>query len=666
MSGFDIIVYDRNGAIVPLPAGAVALPQRWAAKAMGGPYDAEIRIDGPRAALFGLSAWLGYEVRIVNREGQPVWWGDIEEIELTISGLTLGVSLANFANRIQIRYTERQAGGQTDSADTTWLQDDASVTQYGTWERRINATGEMKATEAEAQRYTALQKLAAPTKTLRPGAPVGSPFATLRCSGFWQRLKRFYYEQPAGLVEHTEGSAKWPIGLGFTSSTVAFARNPQTVNEVYGRFKNFSQYDTLQFRLTGSTSNNGTYTIESADGKDPVAYTATTIFFALNDDIIDGAQGLSFLATDDIIIVSGSAYNDATYIVEKTGAGGVEVSPGYSRGCTDEGAGPSVTIRRGNAVTVASAVVNEITGPSATVTAYGQRLYQTFTLPSNNSWTVDTVELKVARIGTVADSLRVRLYVDSSSAPGSLLETADVLGSSIAEDSDWIEISFANTTQLNYGTTYGIEISRTGSNDPDNYYEVEVDADAGYSGVLRVHDGSAWQTPAVDMDLLFRVLGGVDTASQAGSVCLATGSGMQGIFAETTSNIVGNQYREGDLTGLDEAEDLLTRGTSAGFRMLAAVTAERWVRIFTEPLESAARFTYDENRKLRTLQGSMAIDGLVPAGEWVHVSIGHELPDSWAAMSPIFVERAEYRVDDGLTLEPTGMDSEFEIGSEVG
>ena len=100
--------------------------------------------------------------------------------------------------------------------------------------------------------------------------------------------------------------------------------------------------------------------------------------------------------------------------------------------------------------------------------------------------------------------------------------------------------------------------------------------------------------------------------------------------------------------------------------MLTTVTAERWVRIFTEPLESVARFTYDENRELRTLQGSMAIDGLAPAGEWVHVSIGHELPDSWAAMSPIFVERAEYRVDDGLTLEPTGMDSEFEIGSEVG
>lgn len=670
MSDFDIIVYDRNGGIVPIPSGAIALPQRWSAKAIGGPHDAEVRIDGPRAALFSLSSWLGYEVRIVNRDGQAVWWGDIEEIELTISGLTLGVSLANFANRIQVRYTAKQAGGQSDSADTAWLQDDASVTQYGTWERRINATGEMKAAEAEAQRYTALQRLATPTKTLRPGAPSGTPYATLRCSGYWQRLKRFYYVQPAGMVEHTEGSTTWPVGLGFTSSTVAFAATPKTINETYGRLKNFGGYDGLQVRVSGATNagNNGAKTIENADGKDANTYTATTIRFGALDDIGDSANGLAWLEVNDVIQISGSASNNGTDIVKTVSAvgDGVEVSPGYGGAINNESAGASVTIRRGNAVTVTESLVNELVGASVTVTAYGQRIYQAFTLPSNNSWTVDTVELRVARVGTVTDNLRVRLYSDSSGTPGTLLETVDVTGSTIAEDSDWVEVNFSNTTQLNYGTTYGIEVSRTGSNDPDNYYVIDVDTDAGYSGTLRVHDGSTWQTPATDMDLQFRVLGGVDNANQISSIVMATGSGMQGVFIESTANVVGNQYREGDLTGIDEAEDLLERGTSGGFRMLATVTAERWVRIFTEPLESAARFTYDENRELRTLQGSKAIDGLVPAGEWVHVSIGHELPDSWAAMSPIFVERAEYRVDDGLTLEPVGMDAEFEIGSEVG
>ena len=662
---FSIRVYDRSDNPVALPAGCTARPVRWAWAAVGGPADAEIEVSGVRNGLIALAGWLGYRLEIANADGERVWWGDVEACEIAFDGMAVGISLENLANRVQVRYSQRQAGGTAESADTDWAEDAASVAQFGTFERRINASREMTSTEAEALRYTAVARYLAPAKTMRTGQQ--GQYATLRCVGYWQRLRRVYYSQLAGLVEYVDGSQTWPVGLGFTSSTVAFAASPQTINEVYGRLQNFG-YSGLQVKVTGSSSNNGAYTVSEANRKSPVAYTATTIRFGATDDIGDTANGFAFMATDDIIQISGSASNDGTDIIKTTGADGVEVSPGYGGAINNAAAGPSVTIRRGNAIVTAESIANELAGSSVTVTAYGQRLYQTFTLPANATWTVDTIELRVRQVGSPGDSLRVRLYVDSSGSPGTLLETQDVLGSTLpTETAIWTAINFANTTALSYGTTYGIEVSRTGSNDPDDYYEFDIDADAGYSGGLcRVYDGAAWQTPSTAMDLLFRVLGGIDLATQVASMATATGTEILGATVESAANIVGNQYRAGELTALDEASALLMVGTSGGFRMLTTVTAAEWVRIHDEPLPSEARYIYTGDGRLLTLQGQPAPAGTCPAGEYVVLDNAHLLPGAWAALSPFLVERAECRESGEVTLEPAGMYDNFEIGLEGG
>lgn len=662
---FSIRVYDRSDNPVAVPAGLVVQPVRWSWAAIGGPADAEIEVGGIREGLLALAGWLGYRVEIVNADGVPVWWGDIDACEVAFGGVAVGISLENLANRVQVRYSQRQAGGSAAAADTAWAQDDDSVAQFGTWERRINASQAMSSTEAEALRTTAVARYLAPSKVLRTGQK--GQGATLRATGYWKRMRRIYYEQPAGLIEHTDGSGTWPMGLGFTSSTVAFAASPQTINEMYGRLGNFG-YTNLQVKVAGSSSNNGAYLLSGADRKTAVAYTATTIRFGATDDIGDSANGFSFMASDDVILISGSSTNNGTDIIKTTGADGVEVSPGYGGAINNESAGASVTIRRGNAVVTTTAVANELAGSSVTVTAYGQKIYQAFTLPSAGSWTVDTIELKVRAVGAPGDSLRVRLYTDSSGSPGTLIETQDVLGSALATDTPtWAAVNFANTNAITYGTTYGIEVSRTGANDPDNYYEFAIDEEAGYSGALKVYDGSAWQTPSSDMDLLFRVLGGVDLATQVGQMVVATGTELLGVAVESTAGIVGNQYRDGEMTAIDEAEALLAVGTSGGFRMLAQATAAEYVRILDEPLPSEARYLYTGDGRLLTLQGQPAPLGTCPAGEYVHLDNSHLLPGSWASLSPFFVERATFEASgQRLTLEPAGMIDNFEIGLEGG
>lgn len=660
---FSIRVYDRSDNPVALPAGCTARPVRWAHNAVGGPSDAEVEVSGIRDGLMSLLRWLGYRLEIVNADGLPVWWGDLAAVDVAFGGMAVGISLENLANRVQVRYSQRVPGGTAESTDTAWAQDDDSVAQFGTWERRINASREMSSTEAEALRTTAIARWLAPAKTVRPGQD--GQVATLRGVGYWQRLRRVYYSQPAGLIEHVDGSNTWPVGLGFTSSTVAFAASPQTINEVYGRLGNFG-YEGLSVKVAGSSSNNGAFTVSEANRKTAVAYTATTIRFGASDDIGDSANGLAFLGTDDVIQISSSTTNDGTDIIKTTGADGVEVSPGYGGAINNAAAGPSVTIRRGNAIVTAESITNELIGSSVTVTAYGQRVYQTFTVPSAGSWTVDTIELRVRQVGSPGDSLRVRLYTDSSGSPGTLIETQDVLGSTLpTEVGEWAAVNFANTNAITYGTTYGIEVSRTGANDPDDYYEMGIDADAAYAGgAAKVYDGAAWQSAA--FDLLFRVLGGVDLATQVYAMAIATGTEMAGGTVESAAGIVGNQYRDGELTALDEAEALLAVGTSGGFRMLATVTAAEWVRILDEPLPSEARYKYTGDGRLLTLQGQPAPAGLCPAGEYVHLDNAHVLPASWASLSPFLVERATCGSDGTVSLEPAGMFDNFEIGLEGG
>ena len=673
MSG-SVQIYDRNNQLVAWPVGLVAAPERWAATAMGGCSDADIRIDGPRSLLFSLVSWLGYQVHIHNDAGVAVWWGDIEEIEISMPSITLGVSLRAFSNRIQIRYTARRPGGSADSADTDWQEDAESVAMYGIYERRLNASQEMRAVEADAQRATALARYSKPARSLRPsaGGGVGGAYATLRCVGYWQRLRRVYYANTSGLIEHDASGTPYPLGLGFSTTRLSWVSSDgnYTVHDIWGRLKNFS-YANWQFRVTGTALNDGVKTILSADGKDAQTYSSDFIHFAASDDMYDGNDGFGFISVGDVLLVSGAAQpeNNGLRLIKTAGIGHVEASPGWGSGFNNSGGwGPLVTVQRGNSISIAEPVTKENPGPALTqvVTAYGQRMYQSFPVPdaTYDSWLAAAVELRLRKVGAPADAVRVRLYTYVGGALADLLATVDIPAADIGDELDWIEFALPSV-ELSRPTVYAIEVSRSGANDPTNYYEIELDDDAGYiDGVMRVYDGSGWVSPAEAKSLIFRVIDALDTAVQVQRIWQSANVGLGVCKIESESLVFGTQYRLGDMTAFDEANDLLMRGTSSAEHLIALTTPDRHVRIYAEPDALAVRYLLDESGRLRTLHGSPAPDGFLPVGEWVGLWIDYEMPDSWASLSPIYVERAEYRPDGGLSIEPPGDD--YEIGIEVG
>jgi hypothetical protein len=677
---FNIRAYDSFDVPMPVPDGVTVAPQRWSAQAVGGHYQAEIRMESSNAAaLLHFATWLGYRLEIVNERGSAVWWGDVVEVEVAAGGMLLGTSLRGLANKVMVYYSRPMAGGAAEKAETEWDQDDMSVAQFGTWERRVTGTGYKSDADAIRLRDTLLTRTAYPAKTLRLGDE--GQYATIRCAGYWQRLARVYWASEVGLVEYSENpialaegsggdavaAAAWPLGLGFTSSLVAFHAGEYMIAEMAGKFANFTAAG-LQVKVSGSASNNGVFTLAGADEKEAVSYTNTSIAFDANDDITDTAGGLGFLDVGELIQISGSSGNSGSaYVKTAKNITAIEVSPGYGGTISTEAAGPSITLKRGNSVIVEEAVTDEEAGSAVTVAAYGQKLYQPFTAPDASiDWTVDQVELQVRAVGTPVDSLRVRLYTDSAGTPGSLLETVDVAGSSLSTTSTtWTAWDFANSQALNDSTTYGLEVSRTGSADADNYYEVALDSAGGYGGgTLKMHDGSAYQTPAAAQSLLFRMLDAEDTATQVATIVRGTSTGLYGASVENISAVNTNQFRDGERTGLDEAESLLDMGTSTGGRMLASVTQSEMVRIYGQNAPNDSRFVYTMDKRLLHKNGGVADEGLVPVGEWVHLDSAYMLPSSWASLSPFFVERAEYQAGSGLTLTPEA-NEDYDIGYEI-
>lgn len=667
MSGFGISVWTPSGDPVLVPATLDVQPQGWSGAAVGGPWDAEIAVYGALEELAGLTAWLGYRVDILNENGTAVWWGDISTVEVTAGGARGGVSLERMANRVMLRYTQRQPGGGASAADTDWADNALSQAAYGIWERRISPPRSMSATEAAAYRATALGVLAEPFYTLTPDS--GEAAAKLTCTGYWQRLKRFYYSDLRGMIQHTEGGDPMPLGLGFTSADVAFVARTDEVHSLAGWLSNFQADMRIKVSGAAQAGNNGQWVLaDGGDDRASAAYTSTAVDFSPNDDIADANGGLSFLAKDDVFTISGTDLNNGTWLLDKEGAAAIEVSASYHGSLvTSESAGDTVVFTRGNKVKVTGGLTNEHSGASAavTVTAWGQRYYQSFTLPVSGSWTAAAVEVRLRRVGGPTDNVTVQLVADSAGAPGTLLDSANVAADNIPLEMGWVSFALDDADLLTYGNTYGIVVLRSGANHHADYYEIDTDDAAGYTGgALKVYDGAAWQTPDPAASLMFRVLGATDTGQQAGDV-LRAGGGILQVDA-ANSGILANQYRDGETRAIDEITALLDMGTSTGQRLVARVlrnlTAVVWARL-SRP-GTSPRYVLD-GTTLRDLHGQQVEAGFLPAGEWVSLGDSASL-GPWARLSPVFAERAEYRVGSGWNIEPEGQADMWDTGVRQG
>lgn len=650
-------LYDTSFG--PAPFSTLKLTvQRYSAAAVGGHEQAEIEVSGAKELLREVQRWLGYYVVIYSDRHSIVWFGKVMQTTTRRGKRALTKSLDEMANRITVAYSYDDANGDAQRGTTAAADDTNSQYLYGIKEQLQNQ-GDTDANQAAALRDNALTQLSMPIKTISLGGGNGAG-GSLLCRGLWSTLGWRLFNQLGGYVAHdVTGTVEHLLGWGLTTNTIGFLGTANRIHDIGARLEALRQDDVIVVSGAATGGNNGQFTIEQTATLEPKSYTAGTIRFEASDDIIDTASGLDFVQSNEMIKISGSAVggnNRYYYAKDDVAAAAITVNPNV----TASAAGPAITIQQGHNVGVTTALVTEFPAATVTLTALGAKIAQSFTLPVNVPFLLAEVHVRVKRVGNPSDNLTVAIYADSGGAPGALIESSSVIGNTLGEDMNWRQFIFSITSALTYGAAYWSVVARTGVNDPENYYLVDISEDATYAGgAFKLWNGSAWVSRSPDADMPFQVYAHRQTSDQIGDMLSAGGQFFVAQDIVPASGRHSRQYRNSDQTAQAEIETLLRAGVSGGRRYLANVTPDRVVHVYQEPVydSSTAPLLTETGEILETSGAAPWELGKLPAGMWLTQT--DELPDD----SPVFIERAEFDAVSGeySALETRGAPNPWDV-----
>lgn len=213
--GFSVVLSDRAGEDVPLPAGVTVMPLRYGARAIGGPSEAEIAVAGSSEALAEALHWLRYGVTIHNSEGTPVWWGYVEGVEIVAGALWDRVSLQSMWNRVAVTYSYRDAGSGWGRATTAYGQDSDSVSRFGTKEL-VATLGDGEDGAATARRDEILRVAGKPVAL--PLVDGGQAGVKLFCKGWWSTFDWKYFQRLEGRIENEGSDNERSLAFGWKLS----------------------------------------------------------------------------------------------------------------------------------------------------------------------------------------------------------------------------------------------------------------------------------------------------------------------------------------------------------------------------------------------------------------------------------------------------------------
>lgn len=674
MAGFSVVMWNRNNTLVVPPAGLTFTPARFSAVAMGGNDSAEIEVSGPEAALHQLRNWLRYRVEIWGDAGL-VWEGFVDNIMLSLGGVSVSVGTEKMYNAIQVIYSYTGDDGGSETGETDWGTDAQSIAEYGRKEAIHSSGGEVTAEAATTLRDTVLAgaaKATAPIISLEGGTEQAS--AILQCSGRYHQLEWRYHTDTGGYEAHEVTGERVLLGWTYTASTIGFVTNPY--NKLVDFASNLSALDTDdQLLVTGTYAgaNNGLKVVKSKVMGDPESYTASTISFDPADDVADSANGLGFVRSKEAIVITGTtgALNDGWYLSsDVTSAARFEVATYGAHPVVAQAAGPSVTIAQKQSVELVSSPVNETGGSSITLYAYGQQIAMRFQL-SNGPWTCGEVSIHIAKWGTPTDAVNVSIYSDNgSNRPNAQLATGTIAAADIpSQSAAWRTAKMVTPVTLANATKYHIVVSRASVSNYANYYTVSCDSDSSYpSGDMLLFTSMSWEARYNGGHMAFKLWSTMDsTAKIANIVTNAAGSAVTATFALNTSGVRTRQFRDNRSTAWEEIAQLLRTGNSLGTRLQATVTPQGTLVVEPEPtFSNLTAYVWTRDGRLRDATGRYLLPGVLPAGQWVQVEA--LLTADWQADTTRFlVESAEYDVQNGRwVLQPKEASNPFDIGTEQG
>jgi hypothetical protein len=166
--------------------------------AFGGPEQAELVVTGQADQLLDLVNLLRCGVTVRDGQGEPVWWGYIEEVQVALETVEVRVTLADLANRVSVQYDYASPDTLPGDRNLTDKVDDLrSQADFGIKTRLLRKSG-IDAAHAEALRDTWLEQHAWPVSRLSQRQRSGPVQARLICAGWFKTLGWRPYTQLEG------------------------------------------------------------------------------------------------------------------------------------------------------------------------------------------------------------------------------------------------------------------------------------------------------------------------------------------------------------------------------------------------------------------------------------------------------------------------------------
>lgn len=198
---YSVRLMERNFSdpLITPPVRLKPISYSW--HAMGGPLSADIEVEllgTDTRAIWETLEWLRCPIEIYDENEKCVWWGLVDDIEMTRGNLVIGVSLDSMGNRIAAIYEN----DTKQKSITSWNQDDDSVSVYGTKELILSSTV-IGQTAADYYRDEILEYSKKPIPEITFGEEVGQSSARITARGWWKSLGWKYYSAVEGSLTST-------------------------------------------------------------------------------------------------------------------------------------------------------------------------------------------------------------------------------------------------------------------------------------------------------------------------------------------------------------------------------------------------------------------------------------------------------------------------------
>jgi hypothetical protein len=514
----------RTGAYgasaLSLPADLVITPDMWSASDRGGCKEATLTASGSAESLAYLCGWLGDRIEIFNEFGECVWWGDLSEIEVQLSSVTVHLSMDNLYNRIAITYPHTLPDGTEESLTTDFVEDLVSSDRYGKREL-INGLPESLSLTATSYRDLLLKKFAFPDPQITTQV-AGNTSARLTAQGSWYKASTLYFKNLDGLFERTDASGILTIGMYMTSNQISFGV------------------------LTGPPS--------AEAGEMTIGGGGTFAPFKPGD---------SFTVSGSVVVGDEGKRNNDTYTIEK-------MDHPYQIGITgefvQEAAGPTIKVSFGDSESQDNLAQGFQLPTSWTVTHVAVQIKRIGN-PTDN-FRIGLYPDSGGILGTALSVIEIvgsTLYTEATWMEWPLTTPVALT----AATTYYLGMRRTGSPSLTDG--YEVTIDDTGS-----YTGGSLRVYNGTTWVEIVTD------PPGGADMPFRLIGEIQSTELLAKA-LAAASGTGGAFTGSTifvnSGVIVRLYVADVRAALDEINDMLDAGTSDGKRLVAAVERDRSVTV---------------------------------------------------------------------------------------